>query len=212
MTSSERTALPTVLPDSGADISAAGQTIVDMLRHHLDKLAPSEISPRAVNGTCMKPVGKIPVTISLQGWTCRDDMHIFPGVSGAFISWKAAKELGILPPHYPYPEGLPQVKQYPEVKSTKVMDNCNGKGEGLVKKFPSVFSGQISAMEGEHFKISLMENAQPFSVKTPRAVPFAYREKLRQELDSLQQQDIIAPVAQPTEWCADSGGPKERNR
>ena len=80
MTSSERTALVTVLPDSGADISAAGQTIVGMLGHHLDNLAPSEISPRAVNGACMKPVGKIPVTISLQGRTCRDDMHIFPGV------------------------------------------------------------------------------------------------------------------------------------
>ena len=40
-------------------------------------------------------------------------------------------------------------------------------------------------MEGELFTISLMENAQLFSVKTPRAVPFAYQEKLRQELDSL---------------------------
>ena len=107
-----------------------------------------------------------------------------------------------LPSTHAYPEGLPQVKQYPEVKSTKAMDNCNSKGEGLVREFPSVFSGQISAMEGELFKISLMENAQPFSVKAPRAVPFAYREKLQQELDSLQQQDIIAPVAQPTEWCA----------
>ena len=82
------------------------------------------------------------------------------------------------------------------------MDNCNSKGEGLVREFPSIFSGQVSAMEGELFKISLMENAQPFSVKAPRAVPFAYREKLQQELDSLQQQDIIAPVVQPTEWCA----------
>ena len=146
----------TVLPDSGADISAAGHTIVGMLGHHLDNLAPSEISPRAVNGAYMKPVGKIPVTISLQGRTCRDDMHIFPGVSGALISWKAAKELGILHPQYPYPERLPQVKQYPEVKSTKAMANCNSKGEGLVREFPSVFSGQISAMEGELFKISLM--------------------------------------------------------
>ena len=51
-------------------------------------------------------------------------MHIFPGVSGALISWKAAKELGILPPQYPYTERLPQAKQYPEVKSTKAMDNA----------------------------------------------------------------------------------------
>ena len=57
-------------------------------------------------------------------------------------------------------------------------------------------------MEGELFTISLMDDAQPFSVKAPRSIPFAYREKLRQELDSLQQQDIIAPVTQPTEWCA----------
>ena len=85
----------TVLPDSGA---AAGQTIVGILGHHLDNLSLSEISHRAVNGDCMKPVGKIPVTISLQGRTCSDDIHIFLGVSGVLISWKAAKELGVLPP------------------------------------------------------------------------------------------------------------------
>ena len=100
MTSSKRTSLVTVLPDSGANISAAGQTIVGLLGHHLDNLAPSEISPRAVNEAYMKPLGKIPVTISLQGTTCRDDMHIFPGVPVTLISWKAAKELGILPPQY----------------------------------------------------------------------------------------------------------------
>ena len=29
-----------------------------------------------------------------------DDLHIYPGVTGAFISWRAVKELGILPAHY----------------------------------------------------------------------------------------------------------------
>ena len=52
----------------------------------------------------MKPVGKIPVIISLQGRTYRDDIHIFSRVSGALISWKAAKELGLLPPQYLYLE------------------------------------------------------------------------------------------------------------
>ena len=42
---STRIASVTVLPESGADISAAGQTIVGILGHHLDNLAPSEISP-----------------------------------------------------------------------------------------------------------------------------------------------------------------------
>ena len=105
VTSSARAASVTVLPDSGADISAAGQAFVGILGRHLDNLAPSEINHRAVNGDCMRPVGKITVTINLQGRTCRDDIHIFVGVSGVHISWKTAKELGILPPQYPYPKG-----------------------------------------------------------------------------------------------------------
>ena len=65
MTSASRTMPVTVLPDSGADISAAGQALTGILGLHVDNLTPSEISPRAVNGACMKPLGKIPVTISL---------------------------------------------------------------------------------------------------------------------------------------------------
>ena len=68
--------------------------------------------------------------------------------------------------------------------------------------FPSVFDGQVKTMEGEKFRIELASNAQPFCVYTPRSVPFAYREKLKAELDLLQTQGIIAPVTKPTEWCA----------
>ena len=100
MTSASRTMPVTVLPDSGADISAAGQALTGILGLHVDNLTPSEISPRAVNGACMKPLGKIPVTQSaynVQGRNYKDDVHIFAGVSGVLISWKAARELGILP-------------------------------------------------------------------------------------------------------------------
>ena len=82
MVTCSRTTSVTVLPDSRADILAVGQTIVGILGHRLDNLTPSEISPRAVNGACMKSFGKIPVTIHLQGKTYKDDIHIFPGVSG----------------------------------------------------------------------------------------------------------------------------------
>lgn len=58
MTLFTRTAPATVLRDSGDDVSAAGQTVVGILEHHLDNLVPSEISPQAVNGACMKPVYK----------------------------------------------------------------------------------------------------------------------------------------------------------
>ena len=57
-------------------------------------------------------------------------------------------------------------------------------------------------MDGEKFHIALTDNAQPFCVHTPRAIPFAFRDKLKAELDLLQEQGVIAPVTYPTEWCA----------
>ena len=57
-------------------------------------------------------------------------------------------------------------------------------------------------MEGEKFHIVLTDDAQPFCIQTPRAIPFSYRDKLKAELDLLQEQGIIAPITVPIEWCA----------
>ena len=57
-------------------------------------------------------------------------------------------------------------------------------------------------MEGEKFHIALTEDAQLFCVCTPRTIPFAFRDKLKVELDLLQEQGVIAPVTEPTDWCA----------
>jgi hypothetical protein len=70
------------------------------------------------------------------------------------------------------------------------------------RDYQSIFNGQIEMMEGEEYHIPLTENATPFCVHTPRLIQFAYREKLQPELELLVQQGIIAPVTEPTEWCA----------
>ena len=72
----------------------------------------------------------------------------------------------------------------------------------IMAEFPSVFDGQIRTMPGEQFHISLTEDARPFCVTTPRSIPFAYREKLKQEIHLLVDQGIITPVTEPTDWCA----------
>ena len=128
----------------------------------------------------------------------RDDIHVFPGVSGALISWKDAKELGILLPQYPHPVESTQTKRHPEVNRTDATGHQAGTAEQLIKDFPTVFNRQVTAMEGELFKI---DNAEPFSVKAPRSISFVYRDRRREELDLLIQQDIIAPVTEAIEWC-----------
>ena len=59
----------------------------------------------------------------------------------------------------------------------------------IIEEFPSVFDGQVRVMDGEQFCIALAENTIPFCVKTPHTltVPFAYRDKLKAELQLLQQ-------------------------
>ena len=83
----------------------------------------------------------------------RDDIHVFPGVLGALISWKDAKELGILLPQYPHPVESTQTKRHPKVNRTDATGHQAGTAEQLIKDFPTVFDRQVTAMEGELFKI-----------------------------------------------------------
>ena len=181
-----------ILPDSGADICAAGPEFVRKLGEHLDNLAKSDVTPRAVNGSLLHPIGKLPkVRFTINGRDAQDDVHIYSSVSGAVISWLTAKQLGILPDSYPQP--APALHKLRSSVTT----------EQLVAEFPTVFDGQIRTMPGEKFRIlSLRDNARPFCVTTPRTVPLAYREKLKKEIDLLVEQGVIAPVTEPTEWCA----------
>ena len=106
----------------------------------------------------------------------------------------------VLSQHYPLPPPTidslePNIKATTSTHTPPSMDD-------LKLEFPTVFDGSIRTMKGEEFHISLTAHAKPFCVHTPRSVPFAYRDKLKAELDLLQSQRIIAPVTEATEWCA----------
>ena len=92
-----------VLPDSGADISAAGEHILSRLKEHRDNLLPSEFSPHAANGQQMKSTGKMCVQFRIAGKEHNEDVYIFSNMRGVIISWKVARALSILPSHYPQP-------------------------------------------------------------------------------------------------------------
>ena len=190
-----------VLPDSGADISVAGRDLLEHLHELPGNLLPSNVTPRAVNGTKMHPLGKIPVTLSLGAHQYTDDVYIYPEVAGTLISWKAAKGLKILPDSYPNPPS----PSPPQVAITDVSTPDHPTIDhptGIMSEYPHVFDGNVKTMEGEKFHIALTDDAKPFCVHTPRTIPFAYRDKLQKELQLLQSQGIIEPVTEPTEWCA----------
>ena len=53
------------LPDSGADVSVRGTTLLQRLQH-LHNLLLSTTTPCAINGTTMSPIRKLPMTLSLR--------------------------------------------------------------------------------------------------------------------------------------------------
>ena len=142
----------------------------------------------------MTPVGSLPVTFSLGAMVYSNVFHVYPQVCRALLSWKAAKRLKILPIYYPCPpSGI-----LPHLDSVEAMPPL----DDVIAGYPLVFDGHTKNTEGEEFHIELAEDAQPFCVHTPRAVPFAYCDKLKKELDLLHTLGFIASVTIPTEWCA----------
>ena len=72
--------------------------------------------------------------------------------------------------------------------------------EQIIKKYPQVFSEGVGRLESE-YRIRLDDQMDPVQ-HTPRRVPVALREQLKETLEELVQQDIIAPVTQLTEWIS----------
>ena len=86
VTSTKGSSVIQVLLDSGTDISASEREILTHLNEQIDNLRPSDITPKAVNGTKMFPIGKLPVTLRLGNSLYLDNIHIYPNVYGTLLS------------------------------------------------------------------------------------------------------------------------------
>ena len=77
-------------------------------------------------------------------------------------------------------------------------DNQTVTKDTLLKKFPDVFDEEVGMMEGEH-KIRIDKSVDPVQ-HAPRRVPVALRAKVKEALQSLENQEIITSVTTPTPW------------
>ena len=188
-----------VLPDSEADISAAGPELLQALGTNVQKLLPTDVSPKVADGRPMKALGAIPVRIRLHERTVATTIYTFEQVTGVLLSWKASCDLGILPVSYPIPPVHAEVSNQ-QVNATLAQVDVST--ETIITEFPTVFEGQVKCMPGETFRTTLREDSKPFCVSTPRQIPLPYWEKLKEQLDTLLAANIIAPVTEPTDWCA----------
>ena len=78
----------------------------------------------------------------------------------------------------------------------------------IIENYKEVFQG-LGCLPGEH-KIEIDETIKP--VVTPcRKVAFKLREKLKQELDRMEEQNVICKENEPTEWVNAITTPLKKN-
>ena len=72
----------------------------------------------------------------------------------------------------------------------------------LIKSYSDVFSEDttLRKMNSKPIKISLKNDTVPFALPVPRQIPFAFRRKVKTELDQFVQFGVIAPVTEATDW------------
>ena len=91
----------------------------------------------------------------------------------------------------------------PAIQALDLLQRINAVSTSTVepkKEYPELWQG---LGRGENaYTVRLKDDAKPFSIATPRRLPLPMKQKVEDELKSLQDKDIIRPVTTPTDWCA----------
>ena len=133
--------------------------------------------------------------IEYKGICSTQRVYVCSGVEGLLLAWHACQDLGIISKSYPEP-----ILELRKVKSVAMCPTAAR--EELIKKFENVFdTGQVlKPMIGDPMKIHVKPEVVPYALSVPRTIPFARREAVRAELESMVDKEIIRKVQEPTDW------------
>ena len=162
--------------DTGADVTV----IPDRCFKNTDNLEKTEKRLYGPGGSELVVKGVFRASVESKSNKSEQDLYVVQGLRKPLLGRPAIEALGIL-------------------KRVEAV----GDGQADVKnEYPSLFhSPEIGKMSNPYL-IRLTDEARPFSIATPRRLPLPMKDKVEEELKSLQDQGIIRPVTKPTDWCA----------
>ena len=219
-----------VIPDTGSDTTVIGRQHMKILGIRLKDLDSSDTlklrnpDDSDFNGNIL---GSIKATMtygeeSINGW-----INVMSNLSKPLLSWSHVQALRIVPQEFPRQiqrvskEGnvmhihqrntllQPSVSSIPHAASLSRKSSDHIKSDLLIE-FPDVLVTKddlkngvmLNNMTGSPMKIHIRDNAKPFAIHTARQVPYAWQEDVKQELEALVTQGIIAPAGdKPSIWC-----------
>lgn len=150
----------------------------------------SKVSLRLFDGTIVKPVGEITLLIKRKGKQHPTKFQIVEVSSQPLISAETCEQLDLISVN---------IEQVEAVQHFQKADHGpNITKEFIVRHYKDVFEGLGHIGDS---KIVLKPDAKPVQ-HTPRRVPIAIKDKVKDKLDELENKGIIAKVTEPTEWIS----------
>ena len=184
--------------DTGAEgnilpLSIYQSLLLHTVPKHLCSLSPSSVRIIAYGGTSVKLHGtcKLGIRIGYKDQFTSATFYVTDAKGPVLIGLPACRTLGLVSLNFNI-----QVNCHPQTAQSNLKGDTVARDE-ILKQYPDILDG-IGCFEGT-VKITVDPSAQP-AIHPPRRVPVTLRSKLKEELDSLVDQDILSPVVYPADW------------
>ncbi|XP_059220208.1 uncharacterized protein K02A2.6-like isoform X1 [Stomoxys calcitrans] len=168
--------------DSGAGYTLIPKNDFEKLKLNL-KLQKTKIAFRAYTGDVFIPLGVVDVNVQYKNRKSREKMFVVDARHSALLGRVWIRHLKI---------DLREVDQ--DCLKVNTDNNvCINSISEITQKFSKVFQQKVGCIPNLICSLKLQEGAKPAFLKE-RQVPFALREKVEQELDTLENEGIISKV------------------
>ncbi|XP_068245365.1 uncharacterized protein [Palaemon carinicauda] len=203
--------LQMLIPDTGADITVIGTIHLDALCIPRTRFEPppmtdvvtADVSPQT------PAVGYFEAKLHLGNKSCSATVYVHEGIQTLLLSREHCRALAIVSSDFPEPIlKVTHVNRCTQFHATTMTSPAAIK-DYFLQHFSDVLISKkdlqtqpLKKIAGPPMRIHLKPGATPFTVHTPRPIPFALRDQVKEELDSLVQLGIIRPASDnPSEWC-----------
>ena len=162
--------------DTGAEVTVVTEKVWESLGQ--PQLELPDRTLRGPDNRAIPTLGKFTGTFTLGDRQVKSEAYVARGLTKSLL-------------------GRPAIQLLELIKCIATIDETTGFSPR--DEFPTLFTG-LGKLKGE-YTIELRDDAQPFSLSTPRRVAIPLLKSVQQELDRMERNGVIAKVEQPTEWC-----------
>lgn len=181
--------------DTGAEVCIIGYNFLCEMLKREPKMKETIYKLKSVTGEAIKVLGRITIPVRQKKTTFRVRFQVIDHYHGPLLSANASQKLGLVK----FCKSVTEKTRSNGKEEKKVPKNMLKEAEEIIKKHANVFEG-YGCLPGKA-KIEVDPAVTP-THQRPRRFPTAKRKALKEALEVLEKDKIIARQDEPTEWSS----------